>query len=60
MQVSRNDGTLGMPTPFSQTKLEKALAKPETKEVQVFNGTPEEMAFRKKLSIKSRYKKAKK
>jgi len=60
MQVSRHDGRLDMPTPFSQEKLEKELAKPTTKEVHIFNGTPEEMDFRKKLSVKSRYKKAKK
>lgn len=54
MQVARHDGILEMPTPFSKQKLDKALAKPTTKEVKVFNGTPEEIAFRKKLSVKSR------
>lgn len=60
MQTRRHDGSYGDVMPFTDDNLKNELAKKDTKHVEVFDGTPHEIAFRKMLAVKPKFKKAKK
>jgi hypothetical protein len=61
MQAKNHDGTYGEPTPFSQDGMNKLLQKKDVSHVEVFEGTPEELAkraaFKNNLKVKKKYQK---
>jgi uncharacterized protein (DUF488 family) len=50
MQVKKNDGSYGQPMPLTKESLENALKDKDTKHVEVFEGTPEEMQRRRQMA----------
>jgi hypothetical protein len=61
MQTVNNLGEYGPLKAYSEEDLKQELAKPDTAHVEVFEGTPENIAYKTKLlGVKKRYQKAKK
>ncbi|MGV3695522.1 hypothetical protein [Flavobacterium sp.] len=61
MQERYHDGSYGKIAPLNSDKLEDWLRKPEVSHVEVFEGTPEEIArrekFKNQLKVKKRFQK---
>lgn len=59
MQVAYNDGTFGKIEQFDQEKMETLLKRKDVSHEEVFNSTPENLEYRKKiLGVKKKsYKK---
>jgi len=61
MQAKNHDGSYGDVMPYDQNILDGLMKRPEVKHVEVFEGTPEEIARRQKmrnnLKVKKRYQK---
>lgn len=61
MQTVNKAGEYGPLKPFTTEEMQQELLKADTSHVEVFEATPENIAYRTKLlGVKKRYQKAKK
>lgn len=59
MQAKNFDGSYSPIEPYTDEGLKRTMANPNVQHVEVFEGTPENIAYRSKLlGVKKRYKKA--
>ena len=54
MQARNHDGTYGEPIPYSEIGMSKLIKQKKVSHVEVFEGTPENIAFSKKAIPKNR------